>query len=205
MHKAIILDLGKTVIHFDFQRGYRALEQLCPYPAADIPKRILGTRLVERLESGQMEPRAFHAELCQALSLRMDYDAFCEVWNGVFMDPLIPESLLEGLAARYRLLLLSNTNAIHFEGLRGRYPLLLHFHDAILSSEVGAMKPDPKIYRAAIVRAGCRPEECFYTDDIPAFVEAARAAGMDAAPFVGLEQFERDLSARGIRWDHNHE
>jgi hypothetical protein len=32
-------------------------------------------------------------------------------------------------------------------------------------------------------------------------VEAARALGIDAAPFVDRERLERDLTARGIRWD----
>ncbi len=205
MHKAVILDLGKTVIHFDFQRGYRALEGLCPHPTEEIRQRIRASRLAERLETGLIEPRAFHDELCRALDLTMGYEPFCEAWNGIFTAPIIPESMLGRLAARYRLLLLSNTNSIHFEGLRSKYPLLRHFHDMILSYQVGAMKPDPRIYRAAVERAGCRPEECFYTDDIPAFVEAARAEGIDAAPFIGLEQLERDLSARGIRWNENHE
>src|SRR5437660_5724252 len=40
MHKAIIFDLGKVLVHFDFKRGYQALEGLCAYPAAEIPKRI---------------------------------------------------------------------------------------------------------------------------------------------------------------------
>ena len=205
MHKAVILDLGKTVIHFDFARGYQALERLCPHAAAEIPKRIVGARLAERLETGLIEPHDFHTELCGALDLRVDYDGFCEIWNSIFGDPLIPERLLEGLAARYRLILLSNTNAIHIEGLRRKYPQLRHFHDMILSYQVGAMKPNPRIYQAAIERAGCRPEECFYTDDIPAFVDAARVAGMYATQFVGLEQLERDLIARGIRWNENHE
>jgi glucose-1-phosphatase len=205
MHRAIILDLGRTVIHFDFERGYRALERHCPHAAADMPARILASHLVERFESGRMAPRAFHTELRRTLDLQVDYEPFCEIWNSIFTDPLIPESLLQGLAARYRLLLLSNTNAIHFDGLRRAYPLLRHFHHMVLSYEVGAMKPSPKIYQAAIERAGCRPEECFFTDDIPAYVDAARAAGIDAEPFAGLEKFKRDLSARGIQWNENHE
>jgi len=114
---------------------------------------------------------------------------------------LIPESMLEGLAARYRLLLLSNTNPIHFEGIRERYPVLRHFHDTILSYEVRAMKPRPEIYRAAIERAGCLPEECFYTDDIPAYVAGARAMGMDAVQFENAAQLAREMKARGIRWE----
>jgi FMN phosphatase YigB (HAD superfamily) len=202
MYKSVILDFGKVLIHFDFQPCYRSLAELCPYSAAEIPRRIAPTGLVERFETGLLQPRAFFEELREILDLRVEYEGFCEVWNSIFAEPLIPESMLIGLAGRYRLLLLSNTNAMHFEALRVRcHSLLRHFHGLVLSYEVGAMKPDPKIYRAAIDRAGCLPGECFYADDIPAYVEAARAVGLDAVQFENLAQLQRELTARGIRWD----
>jgi FMN phosphatase YigB (HAD superfamily) len=200
MYKAIIFDLGRVLVHFDFKRSYRAFESLCPHPAADIPKLLAPTGLVERFETGLVEPRPFVTELCRTLDLRVEYDQFCEIFNGIFTDLLIPESLLEGLAARYRLLLLSNTNAIHFEMLRRTYPMLRHFHHLVLSYEVKAMKPQREIYEAAIRLAGCRPEECFYTDDIAAYVEGARQVGIDAVQFESAEQIERELRARGISW-----
>ena len=61
--------------------------------------------------------------------------------------------------------------------------MLRHFDDLVLSYEVKAMKPSPLIYREAIARAQCRPEECFYTDDIAAYVEGARREGIDAVQF----------------------
>src|SRR5437868_15120267 len=143
MHKAIIFDLGKVLVHFDFKRGYQALEGLCAYPAAEIPKRIGTTDLVERFETGLIEPHDFVSQLSRILGLTIEYDQFCSVWNCIFTEMLLPESMLEGLAARYRLLLLSNTNAIHFELIRANYPILRHFHDLILSYEVKAMKPSP--------------------------------------------------------------
>ena len=68
----------------------------------------------------------------------------------------------------------------------------------MLSYEVGALKPDDKIYREAIQRAGCRPEECFFTDDIAINVDAARNNGMDAVQFVSAAQLEGELKARGV-------
>ena len=59
MYKAILFDLGRVLIHFDFRRGYRALEGLCPYTAEEIPRRLAGTGLVERFETGLVEPREF--------------------------------------------------------------------------------------------------------------------------------------------------
>ena len=201
MIKTVIFDLGKVLIPFDFARGYRAMEKFCGYPAAEIPKRIAATGLVHRFETGLVEPRDFVEQLSGMLDLRIGYDQFCEIWSSIFLpETLVPESLLAGIGARYRLLVLSNTNAIHFEMVRRSYPILRHFDDLILSYEVKAMKPSPAIYREAIARAQCRPEECFYTDDIAAYVDGARRQGIDAVQFESCAQLERELAARGICW-----
>ncbi len=80
------------------------------------------------------------------------------------------------------------------------YPLLRHFHSYVLSYKVGAMKPSPLIYRKAIEAAGCEPGECFFTDDIEAYVEGARAQGIDAVRFQSAAQIEAELLKRGVRW-----
>ncbi len=201
MIKTIIFDLGKVIVPFDLRRGYEALRPHCPYPAEEIPRRISGTDLVRRFETGQVTPEAFVEQLSAVLGLCVDYYHFCELWSSIFLpDPLLPEALLEGLHRRYRLLLLSNTNAIHFAMIRERYPLLGHFDEYVLSYEVGALKPAARIYEEAIGRAGCRAGECFFTDDIPLYVAAAKEAGMDAVVFESAGQIERELRARGVEW-----
>ena len=176
------------------------MEALCPYETAEIRKRLAPTGWVLQLETGQIEPRDFVDRFCRLIDLRADYDKFCEIWSCIFTGTLVPESMLEGLARRYRLVLVSNTNAIHFEMIQRSYPLLRHFHDLVLSHEVGAAKPDPRIYEVALEKAGCRPGECFYTDDIAEFVEAAKALGIDAVQFESAAQIEREMRERGIGW-----
>ena len=68
-YRTIIFDLGKVLVHFDFKRGYQALEGLCPYTAAEIPKRLAGTGLVERFETGLVEPRDFVDQFSRILDL----------------------------------------------------------------------------------------------------------------------------------------
>jgi putative hydrolase of the HAD superfamily len=200
--KTVIFDLGKVIVPFDFSRGYRAMAQSCAYTPEEIPKRIGSTDLVHRFESGQVEPEQFVEQLCGILDLRMEYARFCEIWSSIFLpDTLIPESLLEGLRRRYRLLLLSNTNAIHFQMIRQNYPLLRHFDDYVLSYEVGALKPSPRIYEEAITRAQCAAGECFFTDDIAEYVAGARRAGMDAVQFQSAAQIQAELSERGVNWE----
>ncbi|MDE3164806.1 MAG: HAD family phosphatase [Acidobacteriota bacterium] len=202
MHKAILFDLGRVLVHFDFQIGYRALEKICPYPADQIPSRLAPTGLIERFESGQVTPEDFFQQFCAILDLDLPYPRFREIWSSIFTHAILPESLLEGLARRYRLVLLSNTNALHFQMIRQWYPhILRHFHALVLSYEVGAMKPQAEIYEAALRAADCPAAQCFYTDDIEAYVAAARARGIDAVVFSGQQQIERELRARAIAWD----
>lgn len=199
MTKTVIFDLGGVIVPLDFRRGYAALEGLSPYRAEEIPARIAATGLVPQLERGLVEPKEFAARVSEALDLAVTFEEFCRLWSAIFPPhTLIPESLLEGLRGRHRLLLLSNTNAIHFPYIREHYPLLRHFDDFVLSYEVGAMKPAPEIYRAAIARSGCAPGECFFVDDVAENVDAAKREGLDAARFVCYEQLREELRARKI-------
>ena len=185
MHKAIVFDLGKVLIPFDFQLGYRALESFCPYSAAEIRRRIGSTGLVGPFEKGLIEPRDFVAQLSTALDLDLGYDAFCRAWGCIFTGQLIPDSVLEALAARYRLLLLSNTNAIHFEIIRENYSSLLrHFHDLVLSFEVHAAKPEPQIFQAAIATRPMPPRGMLLSPTTSPITWKPRAdLGMDAVQF----------------------
>jgi len=201
MYRAILLDLGKVLIDFDFSAGYRALEEFCPYPEAEIRRRVTATDLAARFETGLMEPRDFCAQFCAQLELKVDFDRFCAIWNSIFSGVLVPESMIEGLARRYRLVLVSNTNRIHFEMVRRQYPVLRHFHHMALSYQVKAMKPRPEIFLEAVRLAGCRAGECFYADDIPAFTEAARKLGIDAVAFESVAQLSTEMRRRGIAWE----
>lgn len=201
MIKTVIFDLGKVIISFDFKRGYQRLEKICKYSAAEIPQRIGSTDLVKRFETGLVEPEDFVRQISAILDLHISYEQFCEIWSSVFLpDPLIPESMLAGISQRYRLLLLSNTNAIHFQMVEQTYPLMRHFHERILSYRVRAMKPSPVIYREALAHAACRPEECFYTDDIVDYVDGAKREGIDAVQFESCAQIQRELATRGVRF-----
>jgi FMN phosphatase YigB (HAD superfamily) len=199
--KTVIFDLGKVIISFDFKRGYQRLEKICKYSAAEIPQRIGSTDLVKRFETGLVEPEDFVRQISAILDLHISYEQFCEIWSSIFLpDPLIPESMLAGISQRYRLLLLSNTNAIHFQMVEQTYPLMRHFHERILSYRVRAMKPSPVIYREALAHAACRPEECFYTDDIMDYVDGAKREGIDAVQFESCAQIQRELATRGVRF-----
>jgi len=197
--KTIFFDLGNVIIPFDFKRAYSKLQPLCDYPASEIPARMRGTDLVSRFESGKIAAEQFVKEFSAVLELRINYDEFCDLWTSVFLpEPLIQDSLLANLSDRYPLMILSNTNPIHFHMIQANYPLLRHFDHCVLSYEVGALKPHAEIYEKAIARAGCDASECFFTDDLAVNVEAARKHGMDAVQFQSAAQLEEEFRARRL-------
>ncbi len=197
--KTIIFDMGNVIIPFDFQLGYAALAAAAGIPRAEVSARIRATGLVPRLECGQIEARDFVEQLTAALGASIPYERFREMWSEIFLPhTLIPETLVTALKEKYRMLVLSNTNSIHFEMVWEAYPILRHFDHLVLSHEVKAMKPEPAIYAAALARAEAEPGECFFTDDIADYVAGARRAGIPAEQFLGYDKLLVDLRARGV-------
>jgi len=199
MIKTVIFDLGGVIVPLDFAAGYKQLEGRCPFTAEEIPERIWATDTVVRFESGKLSPEDFHNELCGVIQLDASFEEFKQLWCAIFPShALFPHEWIERIRRERRVLLLSNTNAIHFELIQQRYPHLAHFDHYVLSHEVGAMKPNPAIYDEAIARADCAASECFFTDDVMPYVEGARRAGIDAEQFLGADKLKTDLAVRGI-------
>lgn len=202
MIKAVIFDLGGVIVPFDFARAYASIERLNGLDPEAIRSRLAVGGIVEAFETGLIEPRDFAREVAARLNLDLSFEEFTALWCSIFKpEPLIPEALFAGLKENYRLVLLSNTNALHFEMLSTAYPLLSHFNHRVLSYKVKAMKPAAAIYDEAIRAAQCRPHECFYTDDIASFVDGARRVGIDAEQFLGYGKLQADLHWRGVTFE----
>jgi glucose-1-phosphatase len=200
MVKTIIFDLGGVIVPFDFAHAYERMETWSGLGRQEIRTRLTEGGLAERFERGQVTPDEFRAALNQRLGTSISSGQFVEMWLSIFTpgQTLIAESLIASLAARYRVILLSNTTLTHFQWLSANTPHLRHMHHYVLSYAVGAAKPQPEIYAEAILRARCEAGECFFTDDVMKYVEGARAAGIDAEQFTGEAELREHLAARGV-------
>ncbi len=199
MYGAILFDLGNVLIPFDFSRAFRRMENLSGIPATEVRARLAATDLFHQFETGLIKPEAFSNQVQEVVGFACGYSEFCEIWSSIFLpEPLIPAGFLAGLKQRFRLLIVSNTNVIHFEMLMRTYPVLQIFDEVVLSYKVGAMKPDPQYYAAALAASGHSAESCLFIDDLPSNVEGAKLAGMDAIRFVSFEELEPQLRTRRI-------
>ena len=103
---------------------------------------------------------------------------------------------LRGLRPRYRTGLLSNS----FVGAREKEQQAYRFEelvdDIVYSHEVGVAKPDPAVYAIVCERHGVDPSELLFLDDVPSFVDGARAYGIQAVLYRDTAQAIADVEAR---------
>ncbi len=84
----------------------------------------------------------------------------------------------------HNLFLLSNFDNDTFPALVKRYPLIFsRFSGMLISADVQSMKPDKEIYEKFFKRFNVKPQECYFIDDQPENVQAARILGMPGEVF----------------------
>jgi len=197
--QAVIFDFGNVISQVDSGPFLAALGRLSGLTPGEVHERVfLGSPLSEDYESGRinsMEFREAVSELCGTALAEEDLlIAFTEVFRPIEST----QALIRHLKPHYRLGLLSNTNPWHFErGIRTS-PVFPLFDTVTLSYEVGAMKPDPRIYWDALAKLGLPPEVCVFIDDRPEFTAAAETLGLQGIPYTGEADLLLALGALGL-------
>jgi putative hydrolase of the HAD superfamily len=201
MIRTLLFDLGNVLVKLDFERAYRAAAKLRGCAPEEVQRLLREADLAGPYERGEIDSEEFHSRCEELLGLGLDFDGFSGLWGDMFShDELVSPEFIRALGGRYRLAILSNTNPLHYEWLRREYPILELFPQAVLSYEVGAMKPARAMYEAALETTLSRPEECFFIDDRAENVEGARASGIHAEVFRGQTELEEALRSIGVRW-----
>lgn len=197
----MVFDLGNVLLPFEYQKIIDRLEHV---------EGGLGRKFADYYKSNYEIHRNFERGLYSidefvgiamgVLENKVGREDFCQIYSKIFAVNEELVAVLPTLKRNYRLVLLSNTNAIHEEyGWRG-YGFIKYFDKLILSQEVGAVKPEGKIYEAVESFTRSLPQEHFYVDDVPAYVAAAKERGWDAVQFVGNQELFREFDKRVIKW-----
>ncbi|MDX2152822.1 MAG: HAD family phosphatase [Bryobacteraceae bacterium] len=199
MIRALLFDIGNVIIPIEPRRAFDALSSHCPFEWQEARQRLFASEAALRYELGLIDSAAFVAELRSLLHLDCDDAAIRSAWCAMSVaGTLLPESLFAALAEQKRLVLVSNTNELHFEAHRAAWPHFAHFHAAVLSYREGCRKPSRQFFSRARDEAGCAPEECFYIDDSSEYVTAAREWGIDGLVFTSEKELRAALEARGV-------
>jgi len=93
---------------------------------------------------------------------------------------------------------LSNWPAETFPLARQRFDFLGWFHGIVVSGEIGAIKPEPRIYEVLLERFAIDPQSAVFIDDVAVNAAAARAFGIHAIHFTTPAALRAELAALGL-------
>lgn len=131
----------------------------------------------------------------------LDRDAYFEAVYGHFAEAGVWEmysdvnDVLAALHGRFELAVVSNFDG-RLRMILEHLGLTKYFAHVFLSSELGADKPDPEIYRRALELSGRRPTETLHVGDDPERDwEGAAAAGLSVFQLQRPGNSLRDLLA----------
>jgi putative hydrolase of the HAD superfamily len=171
--KAVVFDLGRVLLDFDYSRAARNIACHCNIGEADLKTALDQSPLLFRYETGLMTTAEFFAEVQKLSTFRKDYETFAPLFGDIFTE--IPEMIELNRALRAKgvpTFIFSNTNELAIQHIRERYPFFSEFDDYILSYEHRSMKPDEAIYRAVERITGRSGPDLLYIDDRLENIEA---------------------------------
>lgn len=199
--KAIVFDLGNVLLPFDYSIAVKRINSI----EENLGEVFLSFykanyELHRSFERGDLPEEKFISTMLDAMQNKIDAETFCKIYSEIFTINQNVASLLPKLKQNYKLVLLSNTNAIHKKYGWEQYEFIKYFDKLILSHEVNAVKPEEKIYKAVEEFTGLQPEEHVFIDDILEYVNGAKKLGWDGIQFLGYENLVEELLKRGIEF-----
>ena len=184
----ILLDLGGVLIDVDYHAAANAFGHLGFSDFDALYSKAKQDHLFDGFESGALSPALFRDRIRQLHGHPLTDAQIDSCWNAMLGSiPHARIELVERLKARYQVLLLSNTNAIHvpaFEAIVARENGIRDFKGlfdgAYYSSEMGLRKPHVEAFLHVLHAHNTEPATTLFIDDSIQHVEGARVAGLQA-------------------------
>ncbi|HLS29899.1 MAG TPA: HAD family phosphatase [Flavobacteriaceae bacterium] len=179
MIDTLIFDFGNVFIDLNHDRAYQKLNAL-GYQGFSEEMQLQNLQF----EKGLISTSDF-IEFYRPHFAGISEEELIATWNAVIGD--FPKHRLEFLqkiadSKQYKLILLSNTNALHIEHIAAKTSFyndfIACFDRVYFSHEMNLRKPDPEIYRAVLEQENLNPESCFFIDDLSENTKAAEQLGI---------------------------
>lgn len=201
MIRFVYFDMGNVLLYFDHRQAARQMAEVAGVLPDRVWDAVFASDLNTRYDAGQLSTDEFFEEFCRLTGSRPPRAELERAASAIFRVNVSIRPIIGHLSgAGYRVGLVSNTCPLHWEYVsRGRHRLLPELFDVVvLSYELRLLKPQPEFYAAATDRAGVRPEEIFFVDDLEENVVGARAFGWQAERYTTTAKLAADLRARGV-------
>lgn len=182
----LILDFGGVIYQIDPSRQIKAFNSSGLGDFDRLFFTLTSSKLLEDFETGRLSEKEFFEKISNVLGNKsFSFSDFKRLWNSILVgfDHEAIE-LIGKLKNRYRLFLLSNTNAIHYEFFTSEFRAIYGtelealFEKVFWSFQTGKRKPDPESYQLVMNASGITPSSCIFVDDSLINIEGAKQVGI---------------------------
>ena len=180
MINTIIFDFGAIFINLDLQGTVNAFKKL---GLTEWNEELM--HLNSQFETGKISRENF----LLGIQKHIPNSTIAEIqtaWNAILLDfPLYRLEFLQLLSEKYRLFLLSNTDAIHIETFEQKNGVSFYsdfyscFERVYFSFEMGLRKPDLDTFKHLISNHELDPKRTLFVDDKKENTDAALSLGFN--------------------------
>ncbi|MFZ5980206.1 MAG: HAD family hydrolase [Candidatus Zixiibacteriota bacterium] len=195
----VIFDMGNVILPFDPVKPCVILGRMAKKLPEVVLDAVYENKLEYDFEKGLLTGAQFAEGCRKALGIDLPDNRLQTIWADMFEENFDVSDIVRRLREQVQLLLLSNTNEWHFEYAQLHFPIINAFEDHILSYQVGALKPEPKIYEIALAKSRY-PDNVIFIDDHRANVTAAEKLGIKGIVFKNYLQLEEALIELGLKF-----
>jgi FMN phosphatase YigB (HAD superfamily) len=200
MPPAIIFDLGKVLVDFDYSIAARRVAAKSTAKALPrLQDYLSSSPLLADYECGRLTRHDLFEAVRQATGFKGSEEEFGGYFADIFTEMPATIALQADLRQRgLKTYIFSNTNDLAVEHIRRKFPFFENFDGYLYSYEVGAMKPQPKIYEAMEKMAGRHGADLVYLDDRAENIAAGAARGWRAILHESTEKTRQALVTMGL-------
>lgn len=191
--RAVFFDFGGVIQRTEYQAPRQQLAQRFGVEYEDMDNIVFNSPTARQATLGEISVEK-HWEAV-AKRLKVGKEEIAAVEDGFFAGDVIDHALVEylrSLRPRYKTGLISNAWS-DMRAYLSRRKIDDVFDHLIISAEVGAAKPDAKIYLLALEQAQVRANEAVFVDDVPANIEACETIGMRGVLFNDPQESMKQL------------
>ena len=179
----IILDMGNVLLGWNKEKILRGVVKTeKDYMILD--KAIFQSGLWERLDLGTLSREELVLKVVSMIGsiyqekvqeVVWNWPSYIEIYTEVF--PLLVRLKEKG----HRIFVLSNTSPVFYELLEEQLSPLNEILDGfVLSCDIKAIKPDPKMFEEILHKYDLNPENCIFLDDVKDNTKMAESLGIKA-------------------------
>jgi len=188
--KNIIFDLGNVLVHVDFDR-FDARLRTAGVSEKDFNAFFSSNIVRGRFEKGLLSTRQFLRLAVKKLGNHLSQKELLWIFQDMFDEKPDMKKFLVKLVKekKYKLIMLSNTNPIHYNYGKKHFRYIYLIKNRALSYKLKLTKPDRRIYLKVLKRYRIKPEETLFIDDKQMNCDAAETLGIKTIHFTDYKSF----------------